>query len=139
MFYQKQIDKDVISKFKSISLEIYPDCRESFMSKYKYFSHFVEIALAVVSKTLNRESNLMKVLKFAWYAPFFLLFKSKRETQFQSFVTSGDLDLNLKIVKASGNNFSRFCFYILNPSIKFHQKIYVPKSYDRMTVEDLTK
>lgn len=109
------------------------------MTRVKYFSHFVEFSLAVVSKTLNRESHIMKLLKCCWWAPIFLISKRRRQTQFKSFVSSGDMDLILKIVRASGNDLSRFFFYFLNPRIKVHKKIYIPFEYEDLTAESLNK
>jgi len=107
------------------------------MTRYRYFCHFAELGMAVVSKTLNRESNIVKLLKLIWYSPIYLLSKSRRQSQFKSFITSGDTDLIMKMAKFSGNSFSRFMFYWINPSIKFHKKIYIPKSYERFTTAGL--
>lgn len=95
--------------------------------------------MAVVSKTLNRESHIMKLLKLMWYAPIFLLSKKRRQSQFKSFITSGDVALIMKIAKFSGSPLSRFMFYLLNPGIKFHKKIYISRNYEKVTIDSLHK
>jgi hormone-sensitive lipase len=79
----------------------------------------------------------VKLLKLAWYGPIYLVSVSRRQAQFKDFVSSGDLSLILKIAKASGNDFTKLFFYFTNPSIKFHQKIYIPHDYDELTTTNL--
>jgi acetyl esterase/lipase len=135
----RQVNEDKMDKFNKAVVPAYPLNKESFMTRYRYFCHFAELTLAIVSKTLNRESNIMKILKLIWYAPLFILSQSRRQAQFKEFVSSGDLDLILKIAKFSGNDLSKFAFYWINPRIKFHQKIYIPKDYDELTTLSLNK
>lgn len=135
MFRQLQEDKS--NKFNEVCKVVFPEHRQMFMTRYKYFCHFVELSFAVVSKTLNRESHIIKFLKLLWYTPIFLLSKTRRQAQFKDFIMSGDLELIMKIAKFSGNGMSRFMFYMINPSIKFHKKIYIPKNYERLTIKNL--
>jgi hypothetical protein len=65
--------------------------------------------------------------------------KKRRQSQFKSFVISEDMELLIKIAKFSGNSLSRFAFYWINPSIKFHRKIYIGKKYQRQTISGLNK
>lgn len=123
--------------FNEVYSVAYPLNVNSFMVRYKYFGTLIELALAVVSKTLNRESHIMKVLKFCWYAPLFMMSRTRREAQFKAFVSSGDLELVLSIAKASGNDLSRFAYYFINPSITTYKKIYIPKNYERLTSKGL--
>lgn len=109
------------------------------MTRYKYFCHLTELGLAVVSKTLNRESNITKILKLCWYSPLYLISSERRQSQFKTFVTSGDMELLIKIAKFTGNSLSRFVFYWVNPWIQFHQKIYIGKNYQRQTILGLNK
>lgn len=128
-----------IYKFSKIWKIAYPDNVEGFMTRYKYFCHITELGLAVVSKTLNRESNITKLLKLCWYSPLYLISSQRRQSQFKTFVTSGDMELLIKIAKFTGNSLSRFVFYWVNPWIKFHQKIYIGKNYQRQTILGLNK
>lgn len=81
----------------------------------------------------------MKLVKMAWYAPLYLISQTRRQAQFKAFVSSGDLDLILKIAKASGNDLSKLAFYFINPSIKVHQKIYIPSDYEDLTKANLNE
>lgn len=137
--WYSELDDDRVLKFNKILTVVYPDYRESHMMRYKYFCNFAEYGLALFSKTLNRESNLVKVIKFLWYAPVFLFFPSMRQSQFKEFICSEDFDLMMKIAKASGNSFSKFACYFINPRIKFHKKIYIPRNYEKLTPENLNQ
>ena len=110
-----------------------------FMIRLKYFGHLVELGYAVASKTLNRNNFLTKFIKLIWHGPLYLMSKTRRQSQFKNFITSGDRELLLKIAKSTGNTLSRFCCYFLNPRIKFHKKIYIPRSKDRLTTTALKK
>jgi len=135
----RDVKENNLEKFQKIVKYEYPVNTISFMTRYKYFSHLVEFSMAVVSKTLNRESHLLKFLKLCWYAPIFLLSKTRRQAQFKAYVTSGDVDLLLKIVRASGNDLSRLFFYVINPWITVHKKIYIPFDEENLTPENLNK
>lgn len=45
----------------------------------------------------------------------------------------------MKIAKASGNSLSKFAFYFINPRIKFHKKIYIPRNYEKLTIDNLNE
>jgi len=136
-YFYRAITEDDKKKFNGIWKTVYPEHKQLFMTRYRYFSHFVEIGMAVVSKTLNRDSNITKLLKLFWYAPIFLLSKSRRQSQFKTLIASGDKELLMKIIQFSGGSMSKFVFYMINPTIKFHKKIYIPKNYQKLTIKSL--
>ena len=49
------------------------------------------------------------------------------------------IDLMMKIAKASGNSLSKFACYFINPRIKFHKKIYIPRNYEKLTIDNLNE
>lgn len=128
-----------IEKFKNILEVDYPLNKEMYMTRYKYFWYFIELVFAVTSQAFGKKSYIMRTLKAMLHSPVYVLSKKRMRTQFKKFVTSGDMELLLDIAKASGSTLSRFCCYFINPRIKFHKKIYIPKNYDRQDMAGLNK
>ncbi|CAI2387902.1 unnamed protein product [Moneuplotes crassus] len=135
---QTQI-KEQVTKFQNILKIVLPENQQMYMTRYKYFCYFVELAFAISSKALSRNSYFMKIVKTLVHSPVYVFSKRRMRSQYKAFITSGDLDLLLKIAKSTGSTFSRFCCYFINPWIKFHKKIYIPKSYDRLDMKSLNK
>ena len=87
----RDLSDDRASKFNNIVTNVYPEYRESFMVRYRYFSYLIEYGLALFSKTMNKENHLMQAIKFLWYAPIYLFSNKRRQSQFKSFICSDNL------------------------------------------------
>ena len=132
-------EKSNVQKFIQILTVVFPQNKENFMRKYRYFRNLAEFIIAIKSKTMNVGNFVLRLLKFLWYAPIYILFKRRREAQYKSFVSSGNFSMLLKMAKGSDGFLSKFIFYLINPSIEVHKEIYIPKNYEIMDMKALNK
>lgn len=137
--FYRQVNETKLDQFNKIYKVVYPENRAGWMTRYKYFSHLFEFGLAVASKTLSSPSVWQKLLNVCWYGPLYAISTSRRQAEFKNFVSSGDLEVMLKLAKASGNDVSKLAFYFINPRIKVHQKLYIPHNYEKLTITELNK